>query len=84
MDPVILGIVIPPVVGIFVLIGLKMRYSHMKDSRLSGTAQQEGEHLADTVDNLGAEVGLLRSEVLELNERVEFTERLLERPKTEE
>ncbi len=84
MDPVLLGIVIPSIVGVFALIGLKMRYSHMRDTRRGGGAQQEGEHLADAVDDLRAEFGLLRDEFHELNERVEFTERLLERPKTEE
>ena len=84
MDPVLLGIVIPSIVGVFGLIGLKMRYSHMRDTRRSGSSQQEGEHLADAVGDLRAEFGLLRDEVEKLNERVDFTERLLERPKTEE
>ncbi len=70
--------------GVFTLIGMKMRYSHMEDTRVSGSSQQEGEHLADAVDDLRAEFGLLRDEVEKLNERVDFTERLLERPKTEE
>ena len=69
--------------GVFTLIGMKMRYSYMKGTRVSGTSQQEIEQLAAAVDNLGAEVGLLRSEVLELNQRTEFT-KLLEGPKTEE
>ena len=70
--------------GVFTLIGPKMRYSHLKNTRVNGSSQQEGEHLADAVDHLGAELELLRNEFLELNERVEFTERLLERPKAEE
>ncbi len=70
--------------GVFTLIGMKMRYSHMEDTRVSGSSQQEGEHLADAVDDLRAEFGLLRDEVEKLDERVDFTERLLERPKTEE
>ena len=84
MDPVLLGIVIPSIGGVFTLIGMKMHYSHMRDKRRSGSSQQEGEHLADAVDDLRAEFGLLRDEVEKLNERVDFTERLLERPKTEE
>ncbi len=70
--------------GGFTLLIMKMRYRHLEDKRVSGGAQQEGEHLADSVDNLRAEFELLRNEFLELNERVDFTERLLERPKTEE
>ena len=70
--------------GVFTLIGLKMTFSHLKDRRLRGGSQQEVKHLADGVDNLRAEFGLSRDEVEKLNERVDFTERLLERPKTEE
>ncbi len=79
MSPEILEFLAPVVgvtsLGIIILIGMKMRYTHLQRTRVSGSAQQEVERLADAVDNLRAEVGLL-------NERVEFTERLLERPKT--
>jgi len=37
----------------------------------------------EAVNALRDEVGLMREEVLSINERVEFTERLLERPKVE-
>ena len=77
MDPVYLGIIIPILVGPILLIGMKMLFSHLEDKRLGGGAQQEVQHLADTVENL-------RAEVEQLNERMEFTERLLQRPKTEE
>ena len=52
--------------------------------RVSGGAQQDAERLTDAVDNLRSEVGLLSDEVREISERMDFTERLLERPKTEE
>ena len=86
MDPGIIAVFIPIIIvgGIFTLIGMKMRYSHMEDKRLSGGAPQEVEQLADAVDNLRTELGLLRDEFVEINERMDFTERLLERPKTEE
>ena len=86
MDPGILAIFIPIVAlsGGTILIGMKMHYSHIQDTRVSSGAQQDVEHLADGVDNLRAEVELLRNEFVELNERMDFTERLLERPKTEE
>ena len=86
METEILAIFIPIIAlgGVFTLIGLKMHYRHLEDKRLSGGAPQEVEQLADAVDDLRAEFGLLRDEFLELNERVGFTERLLERPKTEE
>ncbi len=77
MDPVFLGIIIPILVGPILLIGMKMLFSHLEDKRLGDSAQQEVQHLADTMENL-------RAEVEQLNERMEFTERLLQRPKTEE
>jgi hypothetical protein len=70
--------------GVFTLIAMKMLYSHLQKTRLNSGEQQHVEHLAAAVDNLGAEFELLRSEFHELNEPVDFTERLLERPKTEE
>ena len=82
----ILALLIPFILfgGVLTLIGMKMHYGHIEEQRLGGSSQQEGEHLADAVDDLRAEFGLLRDEVEKLNERVDFTERLLERPKTEE
>ncbi len=75
----ILAILIPILFlgGLFTVIGMKIRYSHIQATRISGSAQQEVEHLADAVEHL-------RAEVEQLNERMDFTERLLERPKTEE
>ncbi len=64
------------------LVAMKMRYTHLQRTRVSGSAQQEVERLADAVDTLRDEVGLLRDQHLELNERMDFTERLLERPKS--
>ncbi len=85
MGPEILGILghgwfVMAIIGI--VIGMKVRYTHLQRTRVSGSAQQEAERLANAVDNLRSEVGLLRDEFLELNERVDFTERLLERPKS--
>lgn len=86
MGPETLGVFIPIIIfgGAGILIGMKMRYSHLADMRLGSGAEQEVEHLTDTVDSLRAEVELLREEFRELDERMDFTERLLERPKTEE
>ena len=81
MDPGVIGVFIPIIAlgGGIILIALKMHYRHLEDGRLNSSAQldvgQDVEQLADVVENL-------RSEVERLNERVEFTERLLERPKT--
>ena len=87
MRPEILGILIPIIAlcGAFTLILTKMLLDHRKTVfRISdGAKQQEVERLADAVDNLRSEVGLLSEEFREINERMDFTERLLERPKTE-
>ncbi len=71
------------VVGVLTLIGMKMRYRHLEEARDIASGQQGGEHLPAAVDNLRAEVELMREEFRELNDRVDFAERLLERPKTE-
>ena len=86
MDPGIIGVFIPIIAlsGGTILIALKMRYTHLENNRIGGAAGEEVEHLADGVDNLRAEVEMLRDEFHKLDERMDFTERLLERPKTEE
>ena len=78
MDPGVIGVFVPIVAlsGGAILIGLKMHYSHLEDKRLSGGGQEDVEQLTEVVESL-------RAEVEQLHERVEFTERLLERPKTE-
>ncbi len=85
MGPETLGVFIPIIIfgSTAILIGVKMRYPHIEETRL-GDGGQEVEQLTETVDDLRAELGLLRGEFADLNERVDFTERLLERPKTEE
>ncbi len=62
--------------GVFTLIGMRIRYSHMERTRVSGSSQGEVEHLATAVDSL-------RLEIEQLSERMEFT-KLLGPPKTEE
>ncbi len=86
MDPGIIAVFIPiiAVSGVFTLIGMKIHYSHLEDTRVGSGARQEVEQLTESVENLRADVELMRNEFLELNERMDFTERLLERPKTEE
>jgi len=86
MDPAIIGVFIPIIAlsGGTILIALKMRYTHLENNRIGGGERQEVEHLADGVDNMRAEVEMLRDELHKLDERMDFTERLLERPKTEE
>ena len=42
-----------------ILIGMKMRYNHLRRTRVSGSGQQDVERLADAVDTLRDEVRLL-------------------------
>ncbi|NIN71109.1 MAG: hypothetical protein GTO46_04055 [Gemmatimonadetes bacterium] len=70
-------------IGGMVLIGMKLRYTHKERTALGGTSQKAVEQLTDTVKALHEQVQLLRDGYLELNERVEFAERLLERPKSD-
>jgi cell division protein FtsB len=49
-----------------------------------GGAQQDMKHLADSLDSLRQEVRLLQDDVVGLDERLEFTERLLSRPTAED
>lgn len=87
MSPELVEILAPPLaiisLGGLILIGMKIRYSHIQRTRVQGSAeQQDVERLAAAVDTLQDELRLVRDEMLQLNERVEFTERLLERPRT--
>ena len=83
MDPA-LAEVLGPVfaltgIGAMILIGMKMRYTHLRDTKLAKGAGQEVERLADAVDSLRDEVRELREGVVDLHERVEFAERMLTR-----
>ncbi len=73
----VLGIVIPilAVTGVFVLVGLKGWANHQL--RMHGTAGVETEHLTEAMQRLQDEIGAVREDVVELQERVEFTERML-------
>lgn len=63
-------------IGIVVLVGMKMRWSH-KMQLLRSKGGDGLERLEESVEALGDEVRALREENAELNERVDFTERLL-------
>ncbi len=86
MDPGIIGVFIPIIAlsGVTILIAMKMRYTHIQETRLNSGGDQEVERLTETVDSLRTELALLHDEFHQLNDRVDFTERLLEGPKKEE
>ena len=52
---------------------MKMRYTNLQRTRVSGGAQQDVERLADALDSLRDEVRLVHDKFVGLNERVEFT-----------
>jgi hypothetical protein len=65
--------------GVFSLIGLRMLLSY-KARRLELTSgHRDASGVEDLVEDLRSEVQLLRGEVGELHERVDFAERLLAR-----
>jgi hypothetical protein len=65
-------------IGGIILVGQRMQYRHLQ----GGTGPEEG--MADALDSLRDEVRLLHDEVAQLNERVEFTERLLSAPRVDD
>jgi hypothetical protein len=70
-------------IGGVVLIGMRLRYEHLQRLKQGGGPPEDVERLTEAVNSLHDDVRLMREEILSINERVEFTERLLERPKTE-
>lgn len=71
-------------VGSMILIGMKLRYSHLRDTRLGQGGREEIGHLTEDVAALRDEVRLLRQDFAEMYERIEFAERLLTRGQVED
>jgi predicted translin family RNA/ssDNA-binding protein len=61
-------------VGILVLVGMRMRFVHKMQS---GNKTDELEQVNDALDALHEQTRLLREDVSELQERMDFHERLL-------
>lgn len=87
MDPALADVLGPVFallgVGTMVLIGLKMRYTHLRHMRQAQVGSDDLERLADEVAGLRDDVRLLREEYVELYERVEFAERVLTKGKAD-
>ena len=81
MDPQLAEILGPVAailgVGSMILIGIKMRYTHLRHTRSGQVGQQEMERLNEDVSGLRDDFRMLREEFVDLYERVEFTERVL-------
>ena len=80
MPPQIIEVIGPVMVlttlGTIFLIGMKMRLS-AKVQLQQGSKSEDVERLADAVDGLHEEVRMLREEYTELQERMDFAERML-------
>jgi hypothetical protein len=87
MDPAVVEVLGPVAaltgIGAMILIGMKMRYSHLRHTKLAKGGGQEVEQLTEAVDSLRDEVRELREGMVDLYERVEFTERMLTRGQAE-
>ena len=66
-------------IGSMILIGMKIRYNHLRQTRFGQGAQEDVDRLTEDVATLHDEVRLLRQDFAELYERIEFAERLLTR-----
>ncbi len=68
-------------IGGFVLIGMKMRFDHK--ARMMGQSKdaEEVERLVDAMDSMYEQTRALREEIGELQDRIDFHERMLTRPK---
>lgn len=81
MDPEI-AFVIGPIVGILgvggmILLAIKMRYTHLRHTRVGQVGQEDLERLGEDVAGLRDELHGLREQFVDLSERLEFTERVL-------
>ncbi len=68
-------------IGTFVLIGMKMRFDHKAKMLQQPKGAEEVERLADAMDSMYEQTRALREDIGELQERLDFHERLLTRPK---
>jgi hypothetical protein len=86
MDPALAEIIGPvfalTAMGTFILIGIRMRFNH-KYRMLNRESPEQVERLTDAVQQLHEEVRVLRDEMVELHERVDFAERMLTSGKNE-
>jgi hypothetical protein len=87
VDPAIAEVVGPIFailgLGSMILIGIKMRYTHLQRMKQHQVGGEDLERLAEGVSNLREDVRQLREEYVELYERVDFAERVLTKGKVE-
>ncbi len=87
MSPIIIEAIAPLFamlsIGTFVLIGMKMRLNAKVRLQESGQSGDNGDsgRLTEAIEMLHDEVRAMRGDVVDLQERVDFAERLLTRGK---
>jgi hypothetical protein len=67
-------------VGILVLVGMRIRFTHKMQGQ---NRTNEFEQITDVLDALQEQTHLLREDVSELQERLDFHDRLLTQPRHE-
>ena len=87
MSPEIIEGIMPVIamlgMGTFVLIGMKLRFDHKAKMLDQTKGAEDLERLAEAMDSMFEQTRALREEIGELQERLDFHERLLARPKEE-
>ena len=78
----LVGVIGATSAGILVLVGLKMRFDHKFRMRERSGGEDAG-RLTEAVEQLHDEVRLMRDEFADLQERVDFTERVLSQGKAQ-
>ena len=85
MPPEVIEFIAPVIgvtsAGIIVLVGLKMRFNHKFRMRET-PGGEDTERLTEAVEQLHDEMRLMREEFADLDERVDFTERMLSQGKS--
>ena len=71
-------------IGGFVLIGMKMRYQYKSKMLDQPKSSEDLDRLADAMDSMYEQTRSLREEIGELQERLDFHERLLAKGKDKE
>ena len=88
MDPAVMESVVMMFgllgIGGVVLLGMRMRYEYKSKKLDQPTSAEDLERLVDALDGLYDQAKAIRDEVGELQERMDFHERLLTKPKEED
>lgn len=77
----LIGVIGATSAGVIILVGLKMRFNHKFRMRETPGGEVT-ERLTEAVEQLHDEIRLMREEFADLDERVDFTERMLSQGKS--